>query len=167
MFLQLAGPQQDLADGADRGLAVKQRYCFLLTWPGKENRHCEQSQSVEGNPVSQAFSPSLLLPCRESGPRKGVRYSLAAAEATAVNDASSLAAPLGNLLGYNQCSVPSSLDHPVSHMFNHSITQNAECPLSLSLFSHCFHSLQIWRKRQERRVHSYSHSTNIPSFFPF
>lgn len=43
MLLQLAGPQQDLADGADRGLAVKQRYCFLLTWPGKENRHLEQS----------------------------------------------------------------------------------------------------------------------------
>lgn len=92
---------------------------------------------------------------------------MAAAEATAVNDASSLAAPLGNLLGYNQCSVPSSLDHPVLHMFNHSITQNAECPLSLSPFSHCFHSLQVWRKRQERRVHSYSHSTNIPSFFFF
>lgn len=32
MFLQLAGPQQDLADGANRGLAVKQCCCLFLTW---------------------------------------------------------------------------------------------------------------------------------------
>jgi hypothetical protein len=28
-----------LADGADRGLAIKQCCCFLLTWPEKENKH--------------------------------------------------------------------------------------------------------------------------------
>lgn len=32
VLLQLAGPQQDLADGANGGLAVKQCCCLLLTW---------------------------------------------------------------------------------------------------------------------------------------
>lgn len=32
VLLQLAGPQQDLADGANRGLAVKQCCCLFLTW---------------------------------------------------------------------------------------------------------------------------------------
>lgn len=32
MLLQLTGPQQDLADGANRGLAVKQCCGLFLTW---------------------------------------------------------------------------------------------------------------------------------------
>lgn len=42
MLLQLTGPEQDLADGANRGLAVKQCCCLFLTWGGKKKRQTDK-----------------------------------------------------------------------------------------------------------------------------
>lgn len=82
---------------------------------------------------------------------------MVASEAMAVNDIFS--APLGNLLGHNQCSVQTNFDHSISHAFN----QHPECRVFLVspfLKAFTFPGLEKEEKRKEG-------SANIPLGFSF